>query len=161
MAYNLIAFAGYARAGKSTAADALVDMGYKRVAFGDIIKRQIDSAVREKLGFSAFTENDDEKRKIRPLMEQWGSAFYESILTEFLENLPEKAVNMRLVRLEEATAWTKRGGIIVEIRRPGYGPATDWEHTRLQELRSAGMIHSIIEESDWAELRKKALAFTR
>ena len=41
---NLIAFAGYAREGKDAAATRLINLGWKRIAFGDIIKRQIGRA---------------------------------------------------------------------------------------------------------------------
>ena len=38
---NLIAFAGYAREGKDAAAMRLINLGWKRIAFGDIIKRAV------------------------------------------------------------------------------------------------------------------------
>ena len=60
---NLIAFAGYAREGKDAAATRLISLGWKRIAFGDIIKRQIDSLVQQHLGFSAFTENDTKRSR--------------------------------------------------------------------------------------------------
>jgi hypothetical protein len=141
---NLIAFAGFAREGKDAAAAKLVSLGWSRTAFGDIIKRQVDSLVKQHLGFSAFTEIDLEKRKIRPILEQWGEVNYDGVMQEFFGSLPNYAVNTRLVRLREAKEWIDRGGIILRIRRPGVEPATDWERTRLQELYDGGVIHDTI-----------------
>jgi hypothetical protein len=141
---NLIAFAGYAREGKDAAATRLINLGWKRLAFGDIIKRQIDGLVQQHLGFSAFTESDPQKQQIRPILEQWGEVNYDGVMKEFFDSLPPYAVNTRLVRLREAKEWIKRGGVILRIRRPGVEPATEWERTRLQELYDSGVIHDTI-----------------
>lgn len=141
---NLIAFAGYAREGKDAAAQRLVALGWRRIAFGDIIKRQIDPLVQQHLGFSAFTEDDSQKKQIRPILEQWGEVNYDGVMKEFFDTLPPRAVNTRLVRLREAKEWIKRGGIILRIRRPGVAPATEWEAARLQELYDGGVVHDTI-----------------
>jgi hypothetical protein len=141
---NLIAFAGYAREGKDAAAAKLISIGWNRVAFGDIIKSQIDSLVKQHLGFSAFTEIDSEKRQIRPILEQWGEVNYDGVMREFFNTLPRRAVNTRLVRLREAREWIKRGGIILRVRRPNIDPATEWERDRLKELYDGGVIHDTI-----------------
>ena len=141
---DLIAFAGYAREGKDAAAQRLIASGWKRCAFGDIIKRQLDPLINHHLGFSAFTEDDTQKKQIRPILEQWGEVNYDGVMREFFETLPARAVNTRLVRLREAKEWMWRGGIILRIRRPGIEPATDWERDRLQELYDGGAIHDTV-----------------
>lgn len=138
---KLIALAGYAGVGKDEAAKALIQAGYTRVAFGDIIKRQVDALVKQHLGFSAFTEDRTQKPLIRRTLESWGEDNYDQIMREFFESLPERAVNTRLVRVREATEWVRRGGIIIRIDRPGVGPATEWEEARLTELKREGLIH--------------------
>ena len=158
----LIAFTGYARSGKDVAASALVDsLGFVRVAFGDVIKRQLDPLIRAHLGFSAFTEVDSQKSQIRGVLEQWGDANYNAILAEMMSQLPPRTVNSRLVRIREAEAWVGRGGLIVQIKRPGFGPATQWERDRMEELRETGLVRHVIEESDREKLRAAAteLAF--
>ncbi len=147
-----IAFAGYARAGKDTACDLLVaEFGYTKTAFGTVMKRQIDPFVRQFLGFSAFTEDDAQKQKIRALLECWGDTFYEAITKEFFDTLPDKAANARIVREPEAREWVARGGIIVELQRPFAKPSTDWERDRLEELRNTGLIScSIVSSGKWA-----------
>lgn len=141
---NLIAFAGYAREGKDAAAHKLISLGWHRVAFGDIIKKHIDSLVKLHLGFSAFTEDDTQKKQIRPILEQWGEVNYDGVMKEFFDTLPSRAVNTRLVRLREAKEWIKRGGIILRVRRPNIDPATEWERDRLKELYDGGVIHDTI-----------------
>jgi hypothetical protein len=105
------------------------------------------------LGFSAFTEDDTQKKQIRPILEQWGEANYDGVMEQFVEALPPRAVNTRLVRLREAKECMRRGGIILRMRRPGVEPATDWERDRLQELYDAGAIHdTIINEGNVEQL---------
>jgi hypothetical protein len=136
-----IALCGYSRSGKDTAGRALIEDGFIRVCFGDIIKRQLDDLCRFHLGYSAFTEDDSRKAAIRPLLETWGDCNYGGICNEFFDNLPEHCVNTRLVRLREAKEWVARGGFIVEIAKTSLAPATQWEQVALEELDRAGLIH--------------------
>lgn len=155
---NLIALTGYARAGKDEAAKALIDIGWERRCFGDIIKKQIDALVRQHLGFSAFTENDEQKRVIRGTLEQWGESNYANITKEFFDTLPFKTVNTRLCREAEAREWRRRGGIIVEIQRVTagvpHGPSTDWERAVVDSLRTSGLIDiTIVNDASPDDLR--------
>ena len=120
---DLIAFAGYAREGKDAAAQRLITSGWKRCAFGDIIKAQLDPLMKEHLGFSAFTEDDTQKKQIRPILEQWGEVNYDGVMREFFDTLPPRAVNTRLVRLREAKEW-------VAARRHYLAHTASWSRTR-------------------------------
>jgi hypothetical protein len=105
------------------------------VCFGDLIKADVNSLVKKHLGFSAFTQDDAEKKQIRPLLETWGDVNYEGIIKRFFDDLPEHAVNTRLVRSREAKMWLERGGgVIVVIKRPGVEPATRWEAEAFTQL---------------------------
>lgn len=141
---SLIAFTGYARVGKDTAAMSLIRRGFCRVALGDIIKGQVDELVRKHLGFSAFTEKDEEKQLIRGLLEQWGEANYDGVMQQLFMSLPRRVVNTRLVRAREGSEWCRRGGVIIHVARPGVGPATRWEEDCLEELYDAGLIGAIV-----------------
>lgn len=161
MAFNLIAFAGLAGAGKDEAAVPLYASGYYRCCFGDIIKGQLDAVVRQHFGFSAFTKTRQEKERIRRILESWGEDNYDAILKEFMASLPKKAVNTRLVRVKEAVQWNKVGGVVIYIKRPGVEPATDWEYERLIELQASGLIrHTIQNNGTIADLHAKVLDFT-
>lgn len=130
----LIAFVGWSGAGKDTAAQPLLDAGYARHNFGDIVKRQIDPLIRKELGFSAFTEDRAEKNRVRRTLEMWGEDNYENILAEFLATLPPKAVNTKLMRRKEALAWKERGGQIWHISNPRVQAFSQFEAQCFLEL---------------------------
>lgn len=142
--YPRIALTGYARSGKDEIGKLLISRGYKRVAFGDIIKRQLDPLIRQHFGFSAFTEIDEEKRKIRGTLEHWGEDNYDAIFKEFFDTLPDVAVNTRLVRAREAQEWVRRGGIIVRVERPDRLPETDFAKRMADEITESGLVYATI-----------------
>jgi hypothetical protein len=155
----LVAFAGVAGAGKDEAAKALIERGYHRACFGDVIKRQCNDLIRQHFGFSAFTENRDEKARIRRTLEAWGEDNYDAILCEFLRSLPGRCVNTRLVRTKEAQRWRGLGGVLLLIERPGVGPATAWEGERLEELKAGDWIDATLMNSGTvADLHSDVLA---
>lgn len=142
---KLIAFTGYAGAGKDEAAAPLIAAGWERRAFGDIIKSVFDPLVRKHLGFSAHTQDRGQKSCIRGLLVHGGEAFYEAIFHQYFHpNFGSAAfaplVNSRLMRLREAVKWKEFGGIIIEVVRPGVEPAEPMEAAWLEEIRAAGHI---------------------
>ena len=156
----LVAFAGFADAGKDEAARPLLEAGYWRVCFGDIIKTQLDPLIREHFGFSAFTEDRTQKERIRRVMEAWGEDNYSAICDAFFRDLEPPSVNTRLVRVREARLWTERGGIVVRVNRPGRTGATQWERDRLVELERGGFVSGSIEnDGDIAGLQAKVREF--
>lgn len=76
--FKIIAISGVGRAGKDSffrfASEYLNSQGVTtgRWAFADELKRDMDDFIQEKFGFSAFTENTDEKSKVRPLLVEYG-----------------------------------------------------------------------------------------
>jgi hypothetical protein len=118
--------------------------GWRRHAFGDIIKRIFDPLVRQYFGFSAHTLDRAEKAKIRGLLVHGGEAFYEAVFAEYFADLAPPLVNTRLMRLREAQAWTERGGVIVEVKRPGVEAAEPCERVWLEDIRAAGFIRHTI-----------------
>lgn len=156
---NRIAFTGLSGVGKDEAARPLLAMGFVRHCFGDIIKREMDSTIQKHFGFSAFTENRDEKARIRRTLESWGEDRYDTILSEYFAALPEKCVNTRLIRIREAEIWRQRGGIVVCIHCPGVKPATQWEQDRLNDLRSSKLIDVVLcNDGDVERLHRLVLA---
>lgn len=143
-----VALTGYARSGKDTAALPLIQRGFARRCFGDIIKHQVDNLVKDNLGFSAYTEVDTQKNLIRPLLETWGDVNYAGVMSEFFAFLPPDSVNTRLCRVEEAREWKRQGGIIVLVQRERNGetqPATtQWEHDVVQALELSEMIDIVL-----------------
>jgi hypothetical protein len=74
----LIGCAGSGRVGKDTFANILRNIasneGYDTLsfAFADALKREIDPIIRAKYGVSAFTQDDEEKKIIRPELVAYG-----------------------------------------------------------------------------------------
>lgn len=158
---QLVALTGFAGCGKDAAAVGLIDAGFTRKCFGDIIKKQIDHLCVAYLGFSAFTSDRDKKSQIRGILEQWGEANYDSILSDYFKSIDGDTVNTRLCRTREAIAWRERGGKIIEVIRPGVGPATQWESDRLEELRSAGLIDGqLVNDGSIEDLQQRIVTIT-
>jgi hypothetical protein len=136
-----IALTGYARVGKSYAARYLAERyGLTVVAMGQIIKAQLDDLVQTHLGFSAFTENDAEKKRIREVLVHWGYSNYDAIIDEFFLLLPDRAVNERLFRVREAVRWKAEGGVIWHIKDAVTRPAEPKEEEELRVLYDRHLI---------------------
>ena len=172
--HPLIALTGYSRCGKDVAADALVSVGYERRCFGDIIKRMVDNADKlewcdlynwlddtnrsvkriasianawslvKDIGHSPFTQVDEIKTNLRPLLEDYGIWKYDEVVEQFFHNLPAKCVNSRLCRVDEGKMWRDRGGIIVKIIRPGNYAHTEVERVWMEELHEACLIDVVV-----------------
>ncbi len=152
-----IGLIGFARTGKDEIGKILIRrFGLVRVALGDIIKRQLDELIIKHLGYSAFTQDDVQKKKIRETLVHWGYANYDAILAEFMHDLPGRCVATRIFRLEEAEAWHSKGGLTIEVRRPGVGPAEPMEAHELNRCRSADLITAVIDnDGTIADLEQK------
>lgn len=148
---NLIGLTGFARTGKDVVGDVLVGLGHQRKCFGDVIKTQLNPFTTKHLGISAFTEIDDQKSVIRPLLELWGEVNYNNISREFFHNLPDKAVNTRMMTARQVAQWRAVGGIVVDVRRPGKGPATALEERSAADLEALRLIDLIIENDGTLE----------
>lgn len=150
MKHQLIALTGYGRAGKDVLGAELVQAGYTRRAFGDIIKRIFDPLCFEHLGYSAFTTDPMQKEHIRPLLVHGGQAFYDTVSAEYFANLDQligrgiPVVNTRLFRPEEAHEWRKRGGVIWLIDRKDNPPAEPEEERAIDELLESNLVDEII-----------------
>lgn len=162
--FPLVAFAGYAGTGKDTAALALIERGYQRRCFGDVIKDLFDPLVRQHLGFSAHTGDRRQKAQIRELLVHGGEAFYDVVSQRFFDGVDDlidqdrRVVNTRLCRPPEAKEWRRRGGIVLELVRPGCGPAEPMEAQWLEEIRALGLIAAtLVNDGDVATLHAAVL----
>jgi hypothetical protein len=76
----IIGISGYARSGKDTFAKCLQKLltHYNKksnvYAFAHILKKDIDAFLLKKFNISAFTEKEDEKKLIRPMLVAYGQA---------------------------------------------------------------------------------------
>jgi len=94
----------------------------------------------------SFTEYDDHKRVIRPILEHGGELIYPWVFGQFFGEMDaalergQRVINTRLVRVPEAQAWVERGGVIYLVERENWSPATLWEAEPLAELRESGLV---------------------
>ena len=103
-------------------------------------------------GINPFTENDAAKKIIRVYLERLGEAFYREFLAELMGKVaalgPDaRVVNTRLCRATEARVWTRAGGLLVRVTRPGCGPESPRAQLWQDELDSAGLIGACLENN--------------
>ena len=147
--HKIISISGNARSGKDTLGnnfiDILRDSGIKavKVSFADELKKSVDQFLIEKTGISAFTEDDDEKRIIRPFLVCWGTDVIRKIdnntwINKLEENLDLDAVNIITdLRFLNELDWVKRNdGLSVLIEREGIEPANKYEEDNNSILKN-------------------------
>jgi len=157
--HSLVAFTGYAGAGKDEAGQALIiQLGFRRCAMGDIVKDQLGMLLLKQLGIDLDTCSRAEKDKVRPLLELWGDINYRNVLSEFLKDVDHHhikmgrpLVNTRLCRVTEAQAWKQRGGVIVYLEKLEVPPTTAWEEQRVEELFAEGLVDHRIDNNGTVE----------
>lgn len=140
---KLIGISGFARSGKDTAAAALVRNGWTRKAFADALKRDAGLALRGSLIAGGYNPPQDEvapwfadpalKESFRPFLVEYGRAMRRLFPDYWIARLdlelrPDTCYVITDVRYANEAAWIRgRGGRVVEIVRPGVGPANDEE----------------------------------
>jgi hypothetical protein len=120
---RIIGLCGYARSGKDTAAEGLIEIGWTRVALADPLKR-----VALAIGWDG--EKDEPGRV---LLQNLGQAVREHIapdawITALLtaaERVHGDVVVTDVRYPNEAAAIRDQGGYLVQIVRPGVGPANE------------------------------------
>lgn len=172
---ELVAFSGYARAGKDEAAKALEVLGFQRVAFADKLREVLYALnpvvdyyrsfeytgpiyvqnVIDEHGWNGYKETPYGP-EIRRLLQRLGTeagrqALWDSIwIDAALDNRPEGKYVVTDARfVNEAEAIRSRGGKIYRITRTGVGPANDHpSETSLDDYSFDGFIanDSTVEE---------------
>lgn len=146
---ELVAFSGYARSGKDTAADALLPLGFQRVAFADKLREalialnpivdfesnvsvvRVADVIREH-GWNGYKETEFGP-EVRELLQRLGTEVGRNVIGQnvwvdaALNNLDPsgKYVVTDCRFVNEADAVRNRGGKIYRITRPGNGPANN------------------------------------
>ena len=147
--YKIIGISGNARSGKDTMGvnfqKILSDIGIKskRYSFAYELKKSVDEFLIGQLGISAFTEDEEEKKIIRPFLVFWGTDVMRSInnnvWVERLEsNLKSNHVNIITdLRFTNELDWIKKNkGFSLMIKREGIEPANDYEKINNNKMSS-------------------------
>ena len=117
----IVGMIGYARSGKDTAAEALIERGFERRAFADILK-----AVARDIGWDGV--KDDYGRR---LLQNLGASCRHHLgdrvwIDATLRDAEGRDIVITDVRYRnEAELIAAAGGILVRVTRPGVGPAND------------------------------------
>ena len=135
----VIGLSGYARAGKDTAARIIVERhGFVRAAFADALKQVLvglDPLVPDGVHLSTILAElpggiEDAKAipEVRQLLQRLGNEAGRSVLGEdvwvrtLFERCPVRTVISDCRYPNEAEAIRARGGLVIRVERPGYGP---------------------------------------
>ncbi|ATI18847.1 deoxynucleoside monophosphate kinase [Streptomyces phage Diane] len=143
----IIGLAGYARSGKNEAAEALVQYGWSQAAFADKLREflyALDPLIPGHYGAGTLrlrklidaTGWDYAKvtyPEVRALLQRAGTEAGRRVLGAdvwvdalFREHADAPALVVTDVRFpNEAQAIADRGGVMIQIKRPGAGPAKD------------------------------------
>jgi len=119
---NLIGISGPARSGKDTLGDSIMSIleewGVKcqKLSFANELKKETDDFLKEKIGISSFTQDDDEKKIIRPFLVTWGTHVRRKLdqdvwIKSIQHLLSDKIVTIISdVRFDNELDWVKKSG---------------------------------------------------
>jgi hypothetical protein len=142
---KVIGIAGVARVGKDTFAahigKVLEKQGLvsQRVAFADVLKKDINSFLLAKSGVNAYTIDEEEKHLLRPLMVEYGRLmralsdgeyWIKQIAQRVEKNIENNIISLITdVRYQNEASWINSldGGISLHLFREGINPANEEE----------------------------------
>lgn len=145
--YKIIGICGNARSGKDTLGKnikkILKDNGIKSeiYSFAHELKRSVDQFLIDQLNISAFTEDDEEKKIIRPFLVFWGTdVMRKRNKNIWVEKLEDKLYDTHVsivtdVRFINEIDWVKRkNGLSIMIKRENNEPANAYEKYNNEKL---------------------------
>jgi hypothetical protein len=133
---DLIGLCGFARSGKNSFADFIIDSCPKvrALSFAHALKKELQPFVFQQLGISTFTEDPKEKEMIRPLLVCWGTRIIREHIDKnyWVKKLTESVNNNRKnkiisiitdVRFINEIEWIhNEGGLSIFVEREGIIP---------------------------------------
>ena len=138
--YNILGITGVARVGKDTLFTCIKEINkssqFFRVAFADELKKECDEFLISNTGISAFTEDEAEKKIIRPFLVTYGTHVRRKLdkncwikkIEPIVSKDKDKCFVITDVRFPNEAEWIKKmGGIVIHLSRDGILPANDDE----------------------------------
>ena len=144
---NIVGLSGFATSGKDTAAQALLDVGWKRLSFADKMREAalaLDPHVTqhclecdplrltdvvEDMGWTDAKQIPEVRRFLQRLGTEMGrNLFGENFWVDIAFANAPKGVDLVVTDLRypnEAEAIRARGGIVIRVEREGVGPVND------------------------------------
>jgi hypothetical protein len=125
----IIGVSGVARSGKDTLANNFVKIfkkigiKAKRYALADELKREVRPFLKKKTGLNSFTQNDDEKKIIRPFLVAYGTHIRRALnedcwidsLSSYLKK--DEIAIISDVRYKNEADWIQKNGFLIHISR--------------------------------------------
>ena len=142
---QIIGISGYARVGKDSFGKILsqeLSVGYnksaKRLSLAYELKKDLDTFLLKKFNISAFTEDSEEKKFIRPLLICYGTNLMRKKDPEYWIKKLQKTIDINNasgiiplvcdIRFENEADWIHRNnGILINLKRFGIEPADENE----------------------------------
>lgn len=155
---DLIGLCGFARSGKNSFADFIIDLRSENNAdlvkiqatsFAYQLRKDLDDLLLSKLNISAFTEDPKEKEIIRPMLISWGTDVMRNRVNKnhWIEQIEKNIKNNRKkqiysiitdVRFENELNWlNENSGISIFIEREGVNPKNPDEQNNTLPLRES------------------------
>jgi hypothetical protein len=129
----IVGIAGYARSGKDTAAQVLIERGWKRMAFADQLKMDVERCI----GYPIAAMTADQKEFWRPLLVEYARLrraqhpdyWIWQVESNMKMNVgPGEKVVITDVRYANEAKWIlSRGGLMIFVERIGVKPANSEE----------------------------------
>lgn len=167
---SIIGISGPARSGKDTLADRICEIlaasniKCEKTSFAKQLKIECKDFIYNTLGIDVFTENDDEKNIIRPMLVTWGTHVRRKLDPDIWVKSVEKQLKENTVtvisdvRFENEFNWIKDNNgfnIFVDRVLPNgelVQPANDDERNNTIPLREKSdhfFVWNTIENDDW------------
>ena len=148
----MIGFCGYARVGKNTAAEELVelktfDYKFEYLAFAEKLKSDLDACVQWANKAGIDTTTSEFKEHMRPMYVLWSRiakdiAKDEMIWVKRLQHDIDLCNKFELIPLITDVRYDyeiehiyNQGGVVIFIERPGIGPKNDEEDRSFKKIR--------------------------
>lgn len=139
----IIGLTGFSRVGKDTLCEHLEN--FRRFAFADVLKRQV-TAMLARVGIEVDLWGKD-KEEWRDMLVFWGRKmrmrdmdyWIKQLILELASqkvDIEEDRVCITDVRYLNEIRWIEsKGGLVIGLDRPGYGPANPEEGITIREIR--------------------------
>ena len=182
----IVGFSGYARSGKNTAAEALVQYGWTQAAYADKLREFLyaldplipghygagNLRLRKMVDAFGWEYAKTTFPEVRALLQRAGTEAGRKIFGPnvwvdalFREHEDTSALVIPDVRFpNEAQAIVDRGGLVIRVRRPGQGPTRDrWGRVHPSEtaLDDWPFDHVLVNDGSVHDLHEKLFAVAR
>lgn len=149
---KIIGLSGYAGVGKDTVGKSILTYSaiflnkpYKRVAFADKVKENIDPFLQQEFGISLFGCSRKEKDLVRDIVVAYAEAkrkeepkFWINEADPIVKNCLKNDIGVIItdVRYKNEAEYIKNlGGSVFYLERKGFGPANDTESQTLPKVQ--------------------------